>query len=112
MAIPSGQGSEVLKSFGGVIDNATFTLTAGTDEIITVLSFVSMNTESSQSKIYINWHNGSTDIWLATVFQNEQETFAWLEKIVLEPGESFKVAEINAKAVSYYGSYILQDWAA
>ena len=112
MAVPSGLGSEVLKSFTGNIQNNSFELTAGTDEIITVLGWMVMGAGSSQSKLYAYFRRSSTDYQFLYQFVQVNETFMWNDKIVLEPGDTLKLTEVNNQIMPYNGNYILQDWAA
>ena len=119
MAIPSGTGTEVLKS---VTDydrtTGTFTaidLTATGIWTATVLSIIICNHHGSQSStnnIIIN--NGTNDIFLkhgSAIPLGIKETFVWNDKFVLMDGWQLKFTRIDATG-SYDTtvSYILQDW--
>ena len=120
MAIPSGIGSEVLKTAAGSVDNGTATLfTVGTDEIITVLSIIVYGTGTtpgaggSIANFSIKLNNGSTDYIIASESTlTAAQTYVFSEKIVMQPTHVLKIGEANNVTINYWASYILQDWAA
>ena len=130
MAIPSGSGTEVLKS--GTIHAGSNTITEfklnGADEtaasntsdsavptnyIITVLNIIISNAaDDADELVNLYVYNGSTDIWLLQE-QNvsRMETFVWNEKLVLQPTWKLKTKLITDGNVDYTYSYIVQNWS-
>ena len=130
MAIPSGSGSEVLKS--GTIHAGSNTITefkldgsyetaaantsdsaVPTNYIITVLNIIISNhADDADEKVNLYVYNGSTDIWLLNEqVLNRQETFVWNEKLVLQPTWKLKAKTVTAGNVDYTYSYIVQNWS-
>ena len=123
--IPSGSGSEVLKS--GSIHAGSNTITefkldgsyetapantsdsaVPTNHIITVLNIIISNSADDADE---NVYNGSNDIWLLNEQDvNRMETFVWNEKLVLQPTWKLKVKTVTAGNVDYSYSYIDQNW--
>ena len=112
MAIPSGSGTEVLKNVNGILQNSgASVLTAGTNEIITVLSIIAHTTHSTNTaKLYGTMNDGSTDRQFIYKFIPGYGTFVWNDKIVLHPTHVLKLNEVNNVILHYWVSYILQDW--
>ena len=119
MAIPSGLGSEVLKTATGSVDNGTATLfTVGTDEIITVLSIIVYGTGTSPGaggtigNFSIKLNNGSTDYIIASDSTlTAAQTYVFNDRIVMHPTNVLKITEGNNVTVNYWVSYIEQDWS-
>ena len=112
MAIPSGSGSEVLKSISGTVTNTTATLfTVDTNHIITVLSIIMWNSTSDSSTGGIELNNGSGDIRISNQVISGLQTFVWNDRIVLHPTHVLKLYESSNKANNYWVSYIEQDWS-
>ena len=113
MAIPSGKGTEVLKNVSGQQANsAASALTAGTNEIILIMSFYIYSTASltTNSLAKVMCYNGSADItiWLQTI--PGFTTFTWNDPIVLHPTHILKISEHNNVAMNWWVSYLVQDW--
>jgi hypothetical protein len=117
MTIPSGTGSELLKSATDFErTSGTFTaidLTATGIWIGTVLSIVVCNVHATDT-MYINMmvNNGSNNV--AFVLKQEipaYGTFVFNDKIVLSDGHTLLIArETAAGTFNTIVSYILQDW--
>ncbi|QDP52160.1 MAG: hypothetical protein Unbinned2902contig1001_2 [Prokaryotic dsDNA virus sp.] len=130
MAIPSGSGSEVLKT--GSIHELSNTLTeykldgsyettsgntsnsaVPTNHIITILNIIFVNhADDADEKVSLFVYNGSTDIWLLNEQTlNRQDTFVWDEKLVLQPTWKLKSKLMTAGNVDITYSYIVQNWS-
>ena len=114
MALPTGPGSEILKSVGGSIANSasgTSVLTTPALSIITISGITITNTTGTQSRIKIAANNGSDRFPIHLTYIDPYETFAFNEKLVLEAGQILKIFEHSNQNVDYWVSYILQDWS-
>ncbi len=130
MAIPTGSGSEILKSgtihagnnnvtefkLNGAYETAasnTSDSAVPTNYIITVLNIIISNAaDDADELVNLYVYNGSTDIWLLQE-QNvsRMETFVWNEKLVLQPTWKLKTKLITDGNVDYTYSYIVQNWS-
>jgi len=129
MAIPTGSGSEVLKTgsihalnnnvtefkLDGSYETAISNTTASavpTNTIITILTVVVANAHDSINANLNLWlYNGTNDIFLTNAHAlPANTTFVWSDTLVLQPTWKIK-ASFDADAncdVSY--TYIIQDW--
>lgn len=109
MAIPSGGGTEVIKGLGAVYSAAATnnTLTAGTHEIITLLSVCLTATGGL--------NNVSLKIDSEYFMYNQQvpanATYIWNDRVVFQAGDIFHIRLHTATEVQCYVSYIVQDWS-
>ena len=109
MAIPSGSGTEVLKGVGFDYSAAATnsSITAGTHEILTILSATFTATGGANNiSILVD------DVY---VVYNQaipaSGTFVWDNKFIIQAGDIFKIRIHAATQVMCYVSYILQDWS-
>jgi len=113
MAIPSGGGSEVLKTAIGQVSNATTTIfTVAAHHIITIISINIATTGSTATTFDIRIHDGTADRY---VLKDESipgnGTFIYNDKLVLQPTHILKLKEPGTQAFDYVISYIDQDWS-
>ena len=129
MAIPTGSGSEVLKTgtVHALNNNATEFKIDGSYEtaynnssnsvvpantIITILNVVFCNHYDDQDeKVNFYVYNGSNNIWLLNEQPlSRQATFVWAEKIVLQPTWKIWAQLVTDGNVDVTYNYIVQDW--
>ena len=122
MAIPSGGGTEVLKvAYQSQLTNTDRNLiTAGTHDIITVLSIIYCEMGGAEEKIILYIDAGRTDLTgtsgvnvylLYKQLIGINETFVWNDKFVLYGGDVLKTSLHSAGTLSATISYIVQDWS-
>ena len=131
MAIPSGSGSEVLKtgsihagnnnvteclldgSYQTAAANTSGVTAVPTNHIITILNITICNAaDDADEKVNLWVYNGSNDIFLLhEQTLNRMSTFVWNDKIVLQPTWKLKTKLITDGNVDYTYSYIDQDWS-
>tara|TARA_B100001250_G_scaffold74918_1_gene61262 strand:- start:1648 stop:1992 length:345 start_codon:yes stop_codon:yes gene_type:complete len=114
MAIPSGSGSEVLKTKSGLIRNTTTSiLTVDALHIVTIISINLANEAASVLNDFeMMIHDGTADRWIIRK-QNipGNGTFVYSDKLVLQPAHVLKIKEADWANMSYWISYIDQDWS-
>jgi hypothetical protein len=131
MAIPSGSGTEVVRSASlNAVNNAVSQIdwagavrasgnTAGTvavpaNTIVTILNIVCHISSSAQNlSAHIDWLGGGTDILLFyRNYTNIQinDTFVFNEKIVLYPGSILEVWN-SGSSCDWMVNFIYQDWS-
>ena len=121
MAIPSGGGTEVLKvGYESAVSNTDITLvTAGTHEIVTVLSIIYCEMAGAASKVLMYIDAGRTDLSgtsavnVYLLYQQDlgiHETFVWNDKFVLYGGDVLKTSLHTSGTCCATISYIVQDW--
>jgi len=126
MAIPSGSGSEVLKSHRALAGSDSWVdlipvADCDEDKIVTVLSIIVMNGSASTEELSLGifTYNGSAyaneSRYLNTYSMSTKETFVWSDKFVLTAADSsnrqvLRAISENAGDFDYHTSYILQDW--
>ena len=111
MAIPSGKGTEVLKNVNGVqANNEASCVTAGTNEIILIMSFYLYASQSADSLAKVLLYNGSADITIMLQTIPGYSTFVWNDPIVLHPTHIIKISEHNNYNMHWWISYLVQDW--
>ena len=109
MAIPSGSGTEVLKgvgfSYSSVATNSS--ITAGTHEILTILSatFTATGGANNISILVDNQY-----IVYNTAIPSSG-TFVWDNQLIIQAGDIYKIRIHTATEVMCYVNYILQDWS-
>ena len=114
MAIPSGSGTEVLKSFVSNSGTGWITVITGvTNHIYTILNFSICDafatelTTGFQVRIYTS---ASADIYLyQNVFVPTKGTFIHNDRIVIEGNTDFQIKTYEAAHIIC--SYIDQDWS-
>ena len=117
MAIPSGSGTEVLKRASGTTTATTTILTVGTHKIVTVLSMLIRNGDgTNDTDLYIKANDGSADRVLIYLGENtgkllKGSTFVMNDKIVLYPADTLIITEDGSVTLTYWVSYIEQDWS-
>ena len=124
MAIPSGSGTEVLKTLykSAQTDSSTTSLFTGdANKIRTILSIIwceKANSSTEQINLWVDaGYNdvsgtGSTDIYLLhNVPITAKGTFVFSEKFVLSGLDVLKTNTVSAANVDIYVSYIEQDWS-
>ena len=110
MPIPSGSGSEVLKGLGAAYTSTAThnTLTAGANEIITILSVVVAEVDN------VTTNSISLKVDSEYLIYNQSlpgsGTFIWNDKIVIQAGDVFHIRTHASNTVHCYVSYIVQDW--
>ena len=112
MAIPSGSGSEVLKTVQGQVRNATTSvLTVASLHIVTIIS-ISLCTEANTATTFdIQIYDGSTNWYIMKDFAlGGNSAFVYNDKLVLQPAFVLKIKEPDNVDLNYYVSYIDQDW--
>ena len=111
MAIPSGSGTEVLKGLGVTYSSAAThtTLTAGANEIITLLSVTVTETAS----VATNSISLKIDSQYLVSLESlpSDGTFIFNDSIVFQAGDVFHIRTHAATEVMCYISYIVQDWS-
>ena len=114
MAIPSGGGTEVLKSLSGTI-TAAYTLTPTQHHIYVVLNIVIKNNHSSNTQIHLELSNdsGSNYVWLLEDTRMDlDETFVWNDKLILYDNTSrLRITPNGTDSLMYCINYIDQDWS-
>ena len=114
MAIPSGSGTEVLKSLSGTITSA-YTLTPTQHHIYTVLNIILKNNHTSNMHIHLELSNdsGSNYVWLLEdVNVNKDETFVWNDRLVLHDNTSrLRISPSGSDSLMYTINYIDQDFS-
>jgi len=122
MAIPSGSGSEVLKTvhYGAVTDMGSGSgkalITTTTTAIDTIVSIIFCNIHAStDNSISLLWDPTSGDnVYLLTQqICPAKGTYVFNDKIVLpqEAGILYATAEANVTSQSILCTYIHQDWS-
>jgi hypothetical protein len=123
MAIPSGSGSEVLKSLGKHnLNNASYTISTkasgsdiniGVDHILTILSITICNKEVSTADVAITLNDGTNTFQIlhqgGTII-SAQGTFVFNDKIVVPSNHILTLQSASAKNTDWYISYIDQSW--
>ena len=122
MAIPSGSGTEVLKSvYMEGMTNSDITLIAGdSNKIRTILtvSFTDMSGDGDPIQMWVDAgyadanSASNEDIYII----NRQQvpglgTFVWNDKFVLYGLDALKVKAYSAGDIDVHCSYIEQDWS-
>ena len=114
MAIPSGSGSEVLKSITQSITLA-YTLTPTNDHIYTILNVIFKNNHGSSAHfdMEVSTDSGSSYIWLLEAQSfNQDETFVWSEKIILSDNTArLRITGNGSDNLHFMINYIDQDWS-
>ena len=122
MALPTGSGSEILKS--SLVNNIAGSAQALTDLIdltasgiwiATVLSVSVCNMDANENG-FINLSvitTGSVEIQLVHKHPlSFEQTFVWNDPVVIQDGEKFAFSrETAAGTYDIVCSYILQDWS-
>lgn len=114
MAIPSGSGSEVLKTTSGLIRNTTTSvLTVPALHIVTIISINLANEASSNLDDFeMMIHDGTADRWIIRKQRIPGNgTFVYSDKLVLQPAHVLKIKEADWANLHYWISYIDQDWS-
>ena len=114
MAIPSGGGTEVLKSICTSV-TAAYTLTPTQHHIYTILNIVIKNNHTANFGVDIDISNdsGSSYVFLMED-QNmlKDETFVWNEKLVLYDNTArLRVGGFGSDNAHITINYIDQDWS-
>ena len=127
MAIPSGAGTEVLKSVWGedVDDTEWVAITGVQYHIYIVTGFTVCNTDTSNDTFTVNLFgrdsgenaaNGQYIGILRDVLLSTKETFTWNEKLVFHGygsnsgAQSLRFQGISGSQFDIQVSYIDQDW--
>jgi len=116
MAIPSGNGSEVLKTarFTGIGSSTNQILLQGeADHIYTVLSIVFANTDSSSREVYMRIYDGSgtsNEHYLLKAHSiPAEQTFIWNDKFVISGAYNLRASTASGDT-DITITYIEQDW--
>jgi hypothetical protein len=116
MAIPSGNGTEVLKRITatGDFDGTPTILTVPTLHIYTIISIFITETASNAETFWLKMtdaDNSNRDIFIArSVALGANQTFAWNDKFVLHPGDTMKLQTGSVCDIDVLISFIDQDW--
>ena len=121
MAIPSGSGTEVLKNVYEKYTSGTVNLlTAGSNQIITLLSIVFCETSSQLEELYLQIDasrntisgSGGQDISLLhKIALPGNGSFIFNDKVVIYDGDVLKFYAGSAGTIDITISYIVQDWS-
>ena len=126
MAIPSGGGTEVLKSHRALAGSDSWVdlipvADCDVNKIVTVLSIIAMNGSASTEYLSLGifTYNGSAyaneSRYVNTHSMVTKATFVWNDKFVLTATDSSNRQVLRALSESagdfdYHTSYIVQDW--
>ena len=123
MAAPTGNGTEILKGYGTVQTNGTWSIgctasgasiNLGVDHIATILTISGVNRSNSSQEFAISVHDGSSNIHLwenasqATI--GAREVFVWNDRTVIPSGSKLQIWNGNY-TFDWYVSLIDQDWS-
>ena len=124
MAIPSGSGTEVLRSVSKQnLNNTNITISTkasgstfnlGLNHILTILSIVVTNKEVTTAPIAITMTDGS-DTWSilhqgGTIIPAPQATFVFNDKFILPSDHILTLYSTTAKNTDWHVTFIDQDW--
>jgi len=117
MAIPSGSGTEVLKheTTAGQHSSAQTLLTVPTLHICTILSITICNNNSVAGETFHLYfedasNSGSALYLTKNTVLNNNATFIWNDKLVLEAGDVLKLITADSSDLMTLTSYIDQNW--
>ena len=114
MAIPSGSGSEVLKSITQSITSA-YTLTPTDYHIYTILNVIFKNNHGSgcHFDMEVSTDNGSSYIWLMEAQELAQDkTFVWNDRFVLSDNTArLRITNNSTDNLHFMINYIDQNWS-
>ena len=126
MAIPSGSGTEVLKRTtvnaqsntatafrwdGTMATTGTTSYTVPADHIITILSIIACEYNSTDEEMNLYMNDGSRDIFLIHAQTiPSKTTFVWNDKFILQGGDKLTVNLTSVGNMELVCSYIDQDW--
>ena len=115
MAIPSGSGTEVLKSsFQTSNSTASFILTVAANHIYTVISVICKNsTTNPVTPSFIIDPDGGTygEMSLYEPTLGSKETFVITERFVLNSADKLYVGNGTTNTCNVLVTYIDQDWS-
>ena len=122
MAIPSGSGTEVLKvAYQGSMTNSDINLvTAGTHDIITVLSIIFCERDGNNEELImyidaarndIGGNSGQNIYMLYRAPISGLTTFVWNDKFTVYGGDILKASTQTGASIGVTVSYIVQDWS-
>ncbi len=114
MAIPTGSGSEVLKSITQAITSA-YTLTPTQHHIYTILNIVLKNEHDATSTfdIEVSNNSGTNYVWLIENHSFVQDaTFVWNDRIVLYDNTArLRITGSGGNDLQFCINYIDQNWS-
>ncbi len=113
MAIPTGSGSEVLKSITQAITSA-YTLTPTQHHIYTILNIVLKNEHDATSTFDIEVSNdsGTNYVWLIEDHSFVQDaTFVWNDKFIIAGDDILKCSTDSVSSFDVWCTYIDQQFA-
>lgn len=112
MAIPSGSGTEILGKFSGSLATTSNTtiFTVPAHHIYTIISFSICRDGGTATNITVRVNDGTADRVLLVEEELKNNTFIWNDRIVLMPGNIFKMQPGGTSSMQYWISYIDQDW--
>ena len=117
MAIPTGGGTEVLKTarFTGIGGSTNQILIQGeANHIYTVLSIVFANTDSSSREVYMRIYDGtgtSNEHYLLKAYPvPAEQTFIWNDKFVISGAYNLRASTASGDT-DITITYIEQDWS-
>jgi len=114
MPIPSGSGTEVLKSINASITGA-YDLTPGDDHILTILNIIVKNNHSSATHfdIKVSSDSGSNYHFLIESQQMEPDTtFVWNDRLVISDNTGrLRIDTNSSDNLHIMINYIDQNWS-
>lgn len=123
MAIPSGSGTEVIKTavlheqsssqsdlFGSTVGAVLTPVPANHIYIVLSVSFVEMGNAAEQ--VYMRVNDGTNDIYLLNAESiPANATFVWNDKFAVSAGHSLRIAGEGTTNIDVYCTYIAQNWS-
>ena len=114
MPIPSGSGTEVLKSINASITGA-YDLTPGDDHILTILNIIVKNNHGSSTHfdIKVSSDSGSNYHFLIESQQMEPDTtFVWNDRLVISDNTGrLRIDTNSSDNLHIMINYIDQNWS-
>ena len=121
MAIPSGSGTEIIKTatlhnqsnsqsdiFGSTVGSTSTAVPA--NHIYIVLSITFQEMGGVAEHLYLRVNNGSNDIYLSQISLPASKCFVWNDKFAVAAGHSLRTTLDSSGNVDVYCTYIDQDW--
>ena len=121
MAIPSGSGTEIIKTatlhaqsnsqsdiFGSTVGATSTPVPA--NHIYIVLSITFQEMGGVAEHLYLRVNNGANDIYFINNPLPLSSCFVWNDKFAVAAGHSLRTTLDNSGNVDVYCTYIDQDW--
>ncbi len=121
MAIPSGSGTEIIKTatlhamsntvsdvFGSTVAATSTPVPANHIYIVLSMTFQEMGGAAEHLFLYVN--NGSSDIYFINNALPASSCFVWNDKFAVAAGHSLRTKTDSSANVDVYCTYIDQDW--